>query len=121
MLHPHRESKERFTCNHKSFFFHRAGFKDGVNACCGTGPYGGLYTCGGAKNVKDYQLCDNADDHVWWDSFHPTERIHEQLANTLWSGHPSSVGPFNLEDLFFNKEKLTIADIVDSPEGDHFQ
>ncbi|XWS72326.1 hypothetical protein CRYUN_Cryun02cG0030300 [Craigia yunnanensis] len=97
------------------------GFKDGVNACCGTGPYGGLFTCGGARNVKDYQLCDNADDHVWWDSFHPTERIHEQLAKALWSGHPSSVGPYNLEDLFFNKEKLTIADIVDSPEGDHFQ
>ncbi|KAK6236623.1 GDSL lipase/esterase - like 10 [Theobroma cacao] len=97
------------------------GFKDGVNACCGTGPYGGVFTCGGTKNVKDYQLCDNADDHVWWDSFHPTERIHEQFAKALWSGHPSSVGPYNLEDLFFNKEKLTIADIVDSPETDQFQ
>ncbi|XVF48828.1 hypothetical protein PTKIN_Ptkin03bG0219700 [Pterospermum kingtungense] len=99
------------------------GFKDGVNACCGTGPYGGVYTCGGTKNVKDYQLCDNADDHVWWDSFHPTERIHEQFAKSLWSSteHPSSVAPYSLQDLFFNKEKLTIADIVDSPDGDQFQ
>ncbi|XVE70771.1 hypothetical protein DITRI_Ditri10aG0097700 [Diplodiscus trichospermus] len=97
------------------------GFKDGVNACCGTGPYGGVYTCGGTKDVKEYELCDNADDHVWWDSYHPTERIHEQFAKTLWSGNPSSVGPYNLQYLFLNKEKLTIADLVDSSEGDHFQ
>ncbi|XVF35199.1 hypothetical protein REPUB_Repub18cG0124800 [Reevesia pubescens] len=96
-------------------------FKDGVNACCGTGPYGGVYTCGGTRMSKTYQLCDNADDHVWWDSFHATERIHEHFAKALWSGNPSSVEPYNLEDLFFNKEKLTIADIIDSPEGDHFQ
>ncbi|GLT56189.1 hypothetical protein SLA2020_292510 [Shorea laevis] len=62
------------------------GFNDGVNACCGTGPYGRVYTCGGTKKVKDYQLCDNAEDHVWWDSFHPTERIHEQCAKELWNG-----------------------------------
>ncbi|BBH08165.1 hypothetical protein Prudu_020282 [Prunus dulcis] len=32
-------------------------YKDGVNSCCGTGPYGGIFTCGGTKEVKDYQLC----------------------------------------------------------------
>ncbi|KAJ9168100.1 hypothetical protein P3X46_019667 [Hevea brasiliensis] len=97
------------------------GFKDGVNACCGSGPYGGLLTCGGNKKVTEFQLCNNADEHVWWDSFHPTERIHEQFAKALWNGSPFSVGPYNLEDLFFNKEKLTIADIVDAPDGEHFQ
>ncbi|GLT85663.1 hypothetical protein SLE2022_038460 [Rubroshorea leprosula] len=94
------------------------GFKDGVNACCGTGPYGGVYTCGGTKKVKDYRLCDNAEDHVWWDSFHPTEGIYEQCAKELWNGPPSTVGPYNLEELFFNQEKKNtiIADIVDAPE-----
>ncbi|XP_062147926.1 GDSL esterase/lipase 5-like [Alnus glutinosa] len=72
------------------------GFKDGVNACCGTGPYGGIFTCGGTKKVQDYQLCDDAGDYVWWDSFHPTEKIHEQFAKALWNGPTSSVGPFNL-------------------------
>ncbi|KAB2633922.1 GDSL esterase/lipase 5-like [Pyrus ussuriensis x Pyrus communis] len=96
------------------------GFKDGVNACCGTGPYGGIFTCGGTKEVKDYQLCDNADEYVWWDSFHPTERIHEQLAKTLWNGPPSDVGPYNLEHLFSDKEKLTIGDVVDDPEAQQF-
>ncbi|XP_044472194.1 GDSL esterase/lipase 5-like [Mangifera indica] len=92
------------------------GFKDGVNACCGYGAYGGMLTCGGNKNISEYNLCDNPDDHVWWDSFHPTERIHEQFAKLLWDGPSSAVGPFNLWDLFFSKEKLTIADIVDAPQ-----
>ncbi|KAG8376275.1 hypothetical protein BUALT_Bualt09G0046300 [Buddleja alternifolia] len=62
------------------------GFKEGVNACCGSGPYGGVYTCGGTKKVTTYELCDNANEHVWWDSFHPTERIHEQFAKALRMG-----------------------------------
>ncbi|XP_058078675.1 GDSL esterase/lipase 5-like [Magnolia sinica] len=89
-------------------------FKDGINACCGTGPYGGVFSCGGTKAVTEYSLCDNPNDHVWWDSFHPTERIHEQFAQALWSGPPFYVGPYNLEGLFFENEKLTISDIVDS-------
>ncbi|XP_044463173.1 GDSL esterase/lipase 5-like [Mangifera indica] len=88
------------------------GFKDGVNACCGSGPYRGTFTCGGSKNTSSYDLCDNPDDHIWWDSFHLTEKIHEQFAKTLWDGPSSSVGPFNLRDLFFP----TIADVVDAPQ-----
>ncbi|GAY37584.1 hypothetical protein CUMW_030170 [Citrus unshiu] len=99
------------------------GFKDGANACCGYGPYRGIFTCGGTKNITEYELCEKADDHVWWDAFHPTERIHEQFAKALWNGPPSSVGPYNVEDLFLNREsRLTkIADIVDGPDGNHFQ
>lgn len=87
------------------------GFKDGVNACCGSGPYGGVYTCGG-KQGAEYKLCENPEDHVWWDSFHPTEKIHEQLAKVLWDGPASAVGPYNLQDLFLDKVEVTIADIV---------
>ena len=93
-----------------------------MNACCGTGPYGGIFSCGGTKKVGEYQLCDNPDGYIWWDSFHPTERIHEQFAMALWDGPPFSVGPFNLQALFFSNEKkkkkkdMTIADIVDSSE-----
>lgn len=69
--------------------------------------------------MTDYQLCNNTDDHVWFDSFHPTERIHEQTAKELWNGPPFSVGPYNLEELFFDKEKPTIiADLVDIPQVD---
>ncbi|CAM8991140.1 unnamed protein product [Rhodiola kirilowii] len=87
------------------------GFKDGVNACCGTGPYGGMDTCGGTKSVKHYDLCDNPEDYVWWDSFHATEKIHEQLAKDLWDGPATFIGPYSINQLFA-AEGLTIADIV---------
>ncbi|XP_059289406.1 GDSL esterase/lipase 1-like [Lycium ferocissimum] len=89
------------------------GFKEGMNACCGAGPYGGINACGGTKKATDYHLCDNAKDYIWFDSFHPTEGIHEQFAKALWDGPSSSVGPYTLQNLFFSKEKQTIADLVD--------
>ncbi|XP_027338728.1 GDSL esterase/lipase 5-like [Abrus precatorius] len=94
------------------------GFKDGINACCGSGPYGGIFTCGDSKKVTEYSVCNNIGDYVWWDSFHPTEKIHEQFAMALWNGPPSSVGPYNLEKLFNNEIKITIADVIDAPETD---
>lgn len=89
-----------------------------MDACCGTGPYRGVFTCGGTKTRKEYELCDNIDDHIWWDSFHPTEKLHEQIAKELWhAAYDNSVGPYNLKQLFTNKEKkVIIADIVDDPE-----
>lgn len=51
------------------------GFKEGINACCGIGPYEGIFTCGGTKKVKEYDLCDNSGEYVRLDSFHPTEKI----------------------------------------------
>ncbi|KAK2449956.1 GDSL esterase/lipase [Trifolium repens] len=97
------------------------GFKDGIiNACCGNGPYGGIYTCGGTKEIKVYNICDNVEEFVWWDSFHPTEKIHEQFANALWNGSNSIVGPYNLEKLFNNDIKfMTIADVVDVSKIEH--
>ncbi|KAL2327670.1 hypothetical protein Fmac_021097 [Flemingia macrophylla] len=95
------------------------GFKDGVNACCGSGPYGGVFTCGGTKTIREFSLCDDVGDYVWWDSFHPTEKIHEQFAKALWNGPPCLVEPYNLDNLFNSnneKIKLTIADVVDSPK-----
>ncbi|KAL1364015.1 hypothetical protein HN51_012174 [Arachis hypogaea] len=95
------------------------GFKDGINACCGSGPYGGVFSCGGTKEVEDYELCENVGDYVWWDSFHPTEKIHQQFAKTLWNGPHSSVRPYNLKRLFSNIKVIkahTIADVVDRRE-----
>lgn len=97
---------------------HNLGFKEGKKACCGAGAFGGLFSCGGRKKVSSYDLCDNADDYVWWDSFHPTERIHQQFAQALWEGPRDSVGPYNLRDLFLF-DAITIADIVDRFHSDH--
>ncbi|XP_074365465.1 GDSL esterase/lipase 5-like [Apium graveolens] len=96
------------------------GFKDGVNACCGIGPYGGVFTCGGTKNLTDFILCESPSDYVWWDSFHPTEKLHEQLAMELWHGS-SDVGPYNLKQLFSdNFKEITIADVVDDLKYEQF-
>lgn len=100
------------------------GFKDGVNACCGSGPYGGVFSCGGTKKVIEYfSLCDNVGEYVWWDSFHPTEKIHEQFAKEMWNGSPCSVRPYTLEDFFSKNEmiKPTISNVVDSPKTEHGQ
>lgn len=38
------------------------GFKEGKTTCCGTGPFKAMNSCGGRKTVKEYQLCDNAQE-----------------------------------------------------------
>lgn len=91
-----------------------------MNACCGDGPYGGIFSCGGTKKTTEYSLCDNAEEHVWWDSFHPTEKIHQQFAEALWNGTRSTVAPYNLQHLFTNTVKRTIADVVDHDDPQQF-
>ncbi|KAI0494575.1 hypothetical protein KFK09_024716 [Dendrobium nobile] len=95
----------------------KSGFKDGINACCGSGPYGGVYSCGGNKEVSDYEVCNSTEDFVWWDSFHGTEKLAEKIADMLWDGPQTSIGPYNLKGLFFNNEKSRVEDIVDAKEN----
>ncbi|KAL1531237.1 GDSL esterase/lipase 1-like [Salvia divinorum] len=87
------------------------GFKEGENACCGSGPFEGVFSCGGMKKMTAYDLCNEADEYVWWDSFHPTQRIHQHFAQALWDRPQATLGPYSLRDLFFSP--TTIADIVD--------
>ena len=42
-------------------------------ACCGSGPYRGVFSCGGKEGVKDYELCKNPNEYVFFDSDHFTE------------------------------------------------
>ncbi|KAF5466286.1 hypothetical protein F2P56_016227 [Juglans regia] len=87
--------------NHPSKY----GFKEGKGACCGTGQLRGVYSCGGKRLVKEFQVCENPKEYVFWDSYHLTERAYKQLADEMWSGESntnSMQGPFNLRDLFQN-------------------
>ncbi|KAI6671674.1 hypothetical protein NL676_006559 [Syzygium grande] len=81
---------------------HRYGFKAGKAACCGTGRYRGVFSCGGKRIVKEFELCESPSEHVFWDSFHLTERAYEQLAYQIWSGDGthSSSSPYSLKNLF---------------------
>ncbi|XP_048329643.1 GDSL esterase/lipase 1 isoform X1 [Ziziphus jujuba] len=76
------------------------GFKEGKVACCGSGPYRGILSCGGRRGVREFYLCDNVSDYVFFDSGHPTERTNEILAHLAWSGGPNVTGPCNLAALF---------------------
>ncbi|GLT59999.1 hypothetical protein SLA2020_327900 [Shorea laevis] len=78
------------------------GFKEGEAACCGTGQFRGVYSCGGKRTVKEFELCENPTDYVFWDSFHLTERAYRQLADKMWSAtnYSRNIGPFCVRKLF---------------------
>ncbi|KAF7843662.1 GDSL esterase/lipase 5 [Senna tora] len=75
------------------------GIKVGDEACCGSGPYRGYYSCGGKRAVnKDYELCENPNEFLYFDSFHPTEKANEFFSKIIWNGNQS--WPYNLKTLF---------------------
>uniref|UniRef100_A0A7N2LM97 Uncharacterized protein n=1 Tax=Quercus lobata TaxID=97700 RepID=A0A7N2LM97_QUELO len=78
------------------------GFKESKIACCGTGPYRGTFSCGGKRSVKEYELCENVSEYVFFDSIHATEKANQQIAELMWSGTPNITGPYNLAALFEN-------------------
>nr|GEV16922.1 GDSL esterase/lipase 1-like [Tanacetum cinerariifolium] len=52
-------------------------------ACCGSGPFGGIYSCGGMRRIKEFELCNNATDYLFFDNFHPIELASHQFAETF--------------------------------------
>ncbi|KAJ8756091.1 hypothetical protein K2173_024638 [Erythroxylum novogranatense] len=78
------------------------GFKDGKSACCGEGRFRGNYTCGQDRN---FELCQSPEDHMFWDSSHPSQHAHQVFADIMWNGSSSRsfismVGPYTVEHLF---------------------
>ncbi|KAM3375220.1 GDSL lipase [Capsicum galapagoense] len=76
------------------------GFKTSKTACCGSGPFRGIYSCGGKRQTKEYELCKNVKDNLFFDSFHPSELAYQQYAQVLWNGTPDVVAPYNLKSFF---------------------
>ncbi|KAL3723517.1 hypothetical protein ACJRO7_035662 [Eucalyptus globulus] len=73
---------------------------DGKTACCGSGPFGGNYSCGGMRGVREYSMCPNPTDYVFFDSNHLSERAYHQFAQLIWNGSSPTTKPYNLEALF---------------------
>ncbi|KAH7867425.1 hypothetical protein Vadar_033153 [Vaccinium darrowii] len=90
----HTNLKERM--DHPSKY----GFKEGITSCCGTGEFRGVFSCGGKRPVKEFELCDNPSEYVFWDSIHLTEEAYKQMAEQMWAGGHSAVKPYNLKNLF---------------------
>ncbi|KAL4609729.1 hypothetical protein ACB092_08G002200, partial [Castanea dentata] len=76
------------------------GFKEGNIACCGIGPYKGINSCGGKRSVKEYELCENASEYLFFDTGHLSEKAYQQFAEQMWSGTLNVTGPYNLKELF---------------------
>ncbi|KAJ7942463.1 GDSL esterase/lipase [Quillaja saponaria] len=75
------------------------GFKEGKVACCGSGPYRGILSCGGKRGVTEYEFCDNASEYVFFDSAHFTEKVNQLFSKLMWSGTGKVTGPYNLKAL----------------------
>ncbi|KAF3451972.1 hypothetical protein FNV43_RR08068 [Rhamnella rubrinervis] len=76
-----------------SFLDHRIkhpnkyGFKEVKSACCGSGPYRGILSCGGKRGVTEYFLCENVSEYVFFDSAHPPEKANLQFVKQSWNGN----------------------------------
>ncbi|XP_074268276.1 GDSL esterase/lipase 5 [Silene latifolia] len=80
------------------------GYKEAKTACCGTGKYRGVLSCGGKRIVKQYELCKNIDEHLFWDSIHFTQKTYMQIANEMWNNTNyvhASHGSYTIKDLFY--------------------
>ncbi|KAL8110704.1 hypothetical protein AgCh_026443 [Apium graveolens] len=64
-----------------------------------SGPYRGINSCGGMRDIKEYELCNNASEYLFFDSAHPSEMANQQLSKLMWEGSSSVTGPHNLESL----------------------
>ncbi|XP_059643683.1 GDSL esterase/lipase 1-like [Cornus florida] len=76
------------------------GFKVGNSACCGSGLYRGINSCGGKRGVEEYELCENPSEYVFFDSDHPTEAANQHVAKLMWSGNTDVAMPYNVKALF---------------------
>lgn len=86
--------------NHPSQY----GYREAKTACCGTGEFRGVFSCGGKRPVKQFEMCKNIEDHIFWDSYHMTEKVYGQIAEEMWSNTNyvlHSYGSYTIKDLFF--------------------
>ncbi|KAH7656464.1 GDSL lipase/esterase protein, partial [Dioscorea alata] len=94
------------------------GFRDAVNACCGKGAFRGINSCGRMKKEDDYEVCEDSNENLWWDSVHVSEKVHEQLALELWTATPSLPGSYNFKDLFSDFQNLRVEDVIVHEQSD---
>ncbi|KAJ9554197.1 hypothetical protein OSB04_018242 [Centaurea solstitialis] len=75
------------------------GFTNVSAACCGKGPLNGMRQCRIAKN---YDLCSNPHEYLFWDFFHPTEHTYDLVSRAMWAGNIVNIRPINLKTLARN-------------------
>ncbi|KAK7294507.1 hypothetical protein RJT34_17396 [Clitoria ternatea] len=77
------------------------GLKEVTGGCCGGGVYRGDGSCGKTDNgTKLYELCENVNDYLFFDSRHPTDKASQIFADLIWNGNLTVNKPYNLKQLF---------------------
>nr|ACU24600.1 unknown [Glycine max] len=78
------------------------GLKEGKSACCGSGPFRGVYSCGGKRGEKQFELCDKPNEYLFWDSYHLTESAYKKFADRMWGfpNNSSNIGYYTIRGLF---------------------
>lgn len=72
------------------------GLNETKSACCGRGYLNGKDGCIKADNAN---LCANGEKFLFWDWFHPTEKVSKLAAETAFGGGIDFVSPINFSQL----------------------
>ncbi|KAI5409313.1 hypothetical protein KIW84_054932 [Lathyrus oleraceus] len=70
------------------------GFVDVKAACCGIGELNAQFPCLPSANI-----CSNRQDHIFWDSVHPTEATTRIIVDRLYNGPSQYTSPVNMKEL----------------------
>ncbi|XP_022151306.1 GDSL esterase/lipase At5g55050-like [Momordica charantia] len=69
------------------------GFTEIKAACCGLGPLNALIPC-----IPLASLCPNRNDHLFWDPFHPTQKVNHIVVDYIFNGSNFTY-PINIKEL----------------------
>ncbi|GJN14444.1 hypothetical protein PR202_gb01271 [Eleusine coracana subsp. coracana] len=70
------------------------GFNVVDRGCCGIGRNRGMITC-----LPFLRPCLNRNGYIFWDAFHPTERVNVLLGKAAYNGGNDVVYPMNIQQL----------------------
>lgn len=70
------------------------GFSVVNRGCCGIGRNRGQVTC-----LPFQTPCPNRNKYLFWDAFHPTEKVNIIMAKMAFSGDRCFIYPMNIEQL----------------------
>ncbi|GMH04390.1 hypothetical protein Nepgr_006229 [Nepenthes gracilis] len=70
------------------------GFTAADKACCGNGRNGGELTC-----LPLQQPCENRNQYIFWDPFHPTQAANAIIASCSYTQYATDCVPINIYQL----------------------
>lgn len=74
--------------------YYVTGFMETNKACCGSGRYGGDLTC-----LPLQKPCDNRNQYIFWDSYHPTQAVNAIIAQGCYTEAATGCYPISIRQL----------------------